>query len=191
VVCRDIARRAGMVTVEASALHTAVRFGDRSVSTRLAQLAATLSCPLAVAVSSHGRGLGEHDGDRLDDAADQFERLGALAMAADAFAHAAREHARAGTRIKELESSTRAHWLTSQWGLCTPATDAIAGPLPITDREREIATLVGAGRTNREIADRLCVSVRTVDGHLYRIFAKLGIENRDQLAALIRIRPAT
>src|SRR4029079_3741255 len=101
------------------------------------------------------------------------------------------EHARAGTRIKELESSTRTHWLARRGGPRTPADNARASPLPTTDREREIANLVAAGLTNREVADRLGLSVRTVDGHLYRIFAKLGIEDRDQLARRIRMRPAT
>jgi hypothetical protein len=40
--------------------------------------------------------------------------------------------------------------------------------------------------SNRQIADRLVVSVRTVEGHLYRLFTKLGINNRDQLIHLIR-----
>jgi DNA-binding CsgD family transcriptional regulator len=45
--------------------------------------------------------------------------------------------------------------------------------------------LVAGGLSNRQIADRLFVSVRTVDGHLYRSFAKLGIERRDQLIHLV------
>ena len=185
------ARCAGMHAAEATALHTAVRFGDRSAAVRLAQLAAQLGSPLPAAMSEHGRGLADHDGERLEAAADQFHRIGAWALAADAAAHASREYARSGNRIKELEASTRAHWLASRCGLRTPATAEIERPLPITDREREIANLVGAGLTNREIADRLGVSPRTVDGHLYRIFTKLGIEDRDQLGGLIRIRPAT
>jgi DNA-binding CsgD family transcriptional regulator len=47
--------------------------------------------------------------------------------------------------------------------------------------------LVVAGRSNREVADRLTVSVRTVEGHLYRIFAKLGIDDRDQLVHLLSL----
>jgi len=47
--------------------------------------------------------------------------------------------------------------------------------------------LVVAGLSNRQIADRLVVSVRTVEGHVYRIFAKLGIEHRDQLVDLVRL----
>jgi DNA-binding CsgD family transcriptional regulator len=184
----QLARHADMVPVEMHALHTAVRFGDRSSSARLRELAKLVGSPLATAVAAHGRGLADHDGDQLDDAADGFEKLGAMAMAADAAAQAAREHARAGTRIKELESSTHAHWRASQCDLRTPATAAIERPLPITDREREIATLVAGGLSNRQISDRLNVSARTVEGHLYRIFTKLGITDRDELAHLLRAR---
>ncbi|MGK2881598.1 MAG: LuxR C-terminal-related transcriptional regulator [Mycobacterium sp.] len=186
-----IARMNGMHAVEMCALHTAVRFGDRSQSARLRQLAAQLDGPLAAAIVAHSCGLSNNDGDRLDGAADRFDEIGAAAMAADASAHAAREHARSGARVKELESTTRAHWLASRNRLRTPAATSIRGPLPITDREREIATLLGEDLTNREIAERLGVSVRTIDGHLYRIFSKLRIEDRDQLARLVRIRPAT
>ncbi|OKH61178.1 hypothetical protein EB73_30865, partial [Mycobacterium sp. SWH-M3] len=96
-----------------------------------------------------------------------------------------------GRRGSELESATRAHWLASQSGAVTPALRCATDPLPLTEREREIANLVGVGLSNREVAGRLCLSVRTVDGHLYRIFAKLGIDDRDQLARLVRFRPAT
>jgi DNA-binding CsgD family transcriptional regulator len=184
----QLARHADMVPVEMHALHTAVRFGDRSQSARLRELAKLVGSPLATAVAAHSRGLADHDGDQLDDAADGFEKLGAMAMAADAAAQAAREHARAGTRIKELESSTHAHWRASQCDLRSPATAAIERPLPITDREREFATLVAAGLSNRQISDRLNVSARTVEGHLYRIFTKLGITDRDELAHLLRAR---
>jgi ATP/maltotriose-dependent transcriptional regulator MalT len=185
------ARRSGMSAIEMGALHTAVRFGDRSGCARLRQLAAELDNPLAAASAAHGRGLADHDGDRLDDSAEKFHQLGAAAMAADAYAHAAREHARAGARLKELESATRAHRLARQCGLRTPALASLAEPLAITDREREIATLVGAGLTNRQIAEQLSLSVRTIDGHLYRIFSKLRIEDRDQLSRLVQVRPTT
>ncbi|MGH3531240.1 MAG: LuxR C-terminal-related transcriptional regulator, partial [Mycobacterium sp.] len=181
----QIARRTGMSAVEIHALHTAVRFGDRSNTARLGELAKKLNTPLADAIAAHARGLATRDPALLDAAADRFAAMPALALAADAAAQAAREHARRGQRGKELESSTRAHWLASQGGVKTPAVDAAAQPLPITDREREVAMLVATGLSNREIADRLSVSVRTVDGHLYRIFAKLGIERREQLVRLV------
>lgn len=181
-----IAQQAGMYAVEMRALHTAVRFDDRSQADRLAELAEILNTPLARATAQHARGLAEHDGDLLDDAADRFADMGALALAADAAAQAAREHARFGRRGKELESSTHAHRLAGQGGIRTPAVNAAASPLPFTARENEIAKLVTAGLSNRQIADRLVVSVRTVEGHVYRMFAKLGIERREQLIHLVR-----
>jgi DNA-binding CsgD family transcriptional regulator len=181
----QIARQSGMYAVEMRALHTAVRFEDRSQTERLAELATTLNTPLAEAIAEHARGLADHDGDLLDAAANRFADMGAVALAADAAAQAAREHARTGQRGKEIKSSTRAHWLASQHEIRTPAVHSVAQPLPISDREREIVMLVAAGLSNRQIAERLSVSVRTVEGHVYRIFAKLGIERREQLIHLL------
>jgi ATP/maltotriose-dependent transcriptional regulator MalT len=181
----QIARQSGMYAVEMRALHTAVRFDDGSQTERLAELAKTLNTPLAEAIAEHARGLADHDGDLLDSAADRFADMGAVALAADAAAQAAREHARTGERGREVESSSRAHWLASQHEIRTPAVHSAAQPLPITDREREIVILAAAGLSNRQIAERLSVSVRTVEGHVYRIFAKLGIEHREQLIHLV------
>ena len=183
----QIARQSGMCAVEMRALHTAVRFGDRTQAARLAELARMLASQLPDAIAAHARALAEHDGRLLDEVADRFAGIGAMALAADAAAQAAREHARAGERANELESSARARLLAGQCGLHSPATDAATQPLPITDREREIVAMVAAGLSNREIADQLCVSVRTVEGHLYRVFAKLDIQSRDQLARLVGV----
>lgn len=57
------------------------------------------------------------------------------------------------------------------------------GPLPLTDREREIARLVAVGLTNRELAQRIHVSQRTVESHLENIRARLDLRSRAQLAA--------
>ncbi|WP_217697932.1 helix-turn-helix domain-containing protein [Sinomonas mesophila] len=57
--------------------------------------------------------------------------------------------------------------------------------LSLTAREREVAALAARGASNREIADSMGVSVRTVEGHLYQIFTKLGISSRAGLAGLI------
>ncbi|WP_116377036.1 LuxR family transcriptional regulator [Mycobacterium sp. MFM001] len=181
------AQQSGMYAMEMRALHTAVRFGDRSCTARLAELATTLNTPMAQVVATHARGLSEHDGDLLDVAALRFADLGACAFAADAAAQAADEHARKGNHGKQVASSTLAYGLATQCGLRSPAVEAAAHPVPITGREREIAMLVVAGLSNQQIADRLVVSARTVDGHLYRIFAKLGINHRSQLAHLMSL----
>ena len=56
----------------------------------------------------------------------------------------------------------------------------------LSERELEIAELVAAGQRNREIAESLFLSVRTVEGHLRRIFGKLEISSRTQLATMMR-----
>lgn len=53
--------------------------------------------------------------------------------------------------------------------------------LMLTPREREIAYLVYEGLRNNEIADRLCISVYTVENHLKSIFAKLRVNSRTRL----------
>ncbi|MGH3984517.1 MAG: helix-turn-helix domain-containing protein, partial [Pseudonocardiaceae bacterium] len=84
-------------------------------------------------------------------------------------------------------ATARAHRLAQVCeGARTPALVALAAPLPLTRREREIVTLASGGLSNRQIADRLIVSVRTVEGHLYRACAKLGVSDRSELAPLLR-----
>ena len=58
--------------------------------------------------------------------------------------------------------------------------------MPFTDREREIALLIGQGLSNPDIATRLCVSTRTVEGHIYRAMKKTGTASREELAALLQ-----
>ena len=57
-----------------------------------------------------------------------------------------------------------------------------AGADPLTAREREIADLVASGRTNREIAEQLVLSTRTIEAHLRNIYGKLGVRSRVELA---------
>jgi DNA-binding CsgD family transcriptional regulator len=71
-------------------------------------------------------------------------------------------------------------------GLCTPATRSPASPTPLTPRQREVAELVAAGLSNKEIADRLYMSVRTVEGHLLRACQRVGATTRGDLARIMR-----
>ncbi|OMC41247.1 LuxR family transcriptional regulator [Mycobacterium sp. GA-1841] len=183
------AKASGMAAVELTALHTAMRFGDTSGHRQVSRLVRRCPGRLAEAIGAHSLGLACHDPEQLSAAADRFEAIGALALAADAAAHAAGEYVRSGCRGRSWESAARALWLSGQTGALTPALRCVEDRLPLTLREWEIVSLVGAGLHNRQIADRLCLSVRTVDGHLYRIFAKLGVEDRTHLARLARFAP--
>jgi DNA-binding CsgD family transcriptional regulator/tetratricopeptide (TPR) repeat protein len=55
----------------------------------------------------------------------------------------------------------------------------------LTTREREIAGLIGTGKSNREVANALVISERTVETHVASIYQKFGIGNRRELAALL------
>jgi DNA-binding NarL/FixJ family response regulator len=66
----------------------------------------------------------------------------------------------------------------------------------LTNREHEIAELIADGQTNREIAERLYLSIRTVETHVSHTLEKLGVPNRAAIAALtgagaVSHRPAT
>ncbi|MGN6404837.1 LuxR C-terminal-related transcriptional regulator [Sinomonas sp.] len=59
-------------------------------------------------------------------------------------------------------------------------------PAPVlTERERQIAVMAASGASNRDIADAIGVSVRTVEGHLYQVFMKLGVSSRSGLDGLV------
>ncbi|MEU7215642.1 helix-turn-helix transcriptional regulator [Nocardia iowensis] len=183
----DAAARSNQHAIEAMALHAAARFGDHSAAGRLADLAARVDGRLVQVQARHAVALAAHDGPGLDAAATEFERIGALLSAADAAAQAASAHERAGDRRRLLESAASANRLAAACGgASTPALRQAAQPLPLTAREREIANLVAAGLSNRQIADRLTVSVRTVEGHLYRACIKMDVTDRESLGALMR-----
>jgi DNA-binding CsgD family transcriptional regulator/predicted DNA-binding protein (UPF0251 family) len=189
---RELARKgaaaaagSGQHATEVVALHTAVCFGDRTASDRLAALTSLVDGVRAGAAAAHARALADDDGEGLDAASDRLEEIGAVLLAADAAAQAALAHHRRGGRSRAIAAAARAAKLAE---VCenarTPALRQAAQPLPLTAREREIASLAALGLSNRQIAERLTVSVRTVEGHIYRSCIKLDVSSRDDLTAL-------
>ena len=67
-------------------------------------------------------------------------------------------------------------------GVAQPAAAASVDAGPLSRREREVATMVAAGMTNREIAGRLFIAERTAEGHVERIRNKLGMRSRTEVA---------
>ena len=57
-----------------------------------------------------------------------------------------------------------------------------AQPAGLSPTERRIADLVAEGKTNREVADTLFISVKTVEANLSRVYHKLGVRSRTELA---------
>ncbi len=131
-----------------------------------------------------------HDLVRLGHAEPVAERLTELAGTVEgALAPVMARHARAAASPPATPGAAEllANLTASCDGVLTPA---LAVPQPVlTMRERQIARLAAAGVPSKEIADQLYLSARTVDNHLLRVYAKLGISGRAELAAAMRTLP--
>lgn len=175
----DRASSQGRLGVAAVLAHDLVRFGASS------EAASRLTDGVYAA---HARAAG--DAAALDDVANRFADQGARLLAAEAAAEAARAYRADGKLGSANSSSLRAKaWLSSCEDARTPALRLLDVPLDLTVRELEIARLVATGLTSRAVADRLVVSVRTVDNVLHGVYAKLGISGRGELAAVVGTAP--
>jgi DNA-binding CsgD family transcriptional regulator len=180
------AREESQFAPEVMCLQTATQFGDASGAARLQELAALVEGPRAGAAARFAAALRDGDGDALVAVADQYEEMGDRVAAVDAAAHAAITFHRQGLRGSALGCASRAEALAQQCGGArTPALRRAVEPLPLTDREREIVMLLGGGLSSRAVADRLFLSVRTVESHIYKAMAKTGTGSRNELAALL------
>jgi len=183
----DLAKGAGQRAVEMLALHDAARFGDQSSLHRFVEVAGSIDGDLAQASATYATALLASDAAEVYSAAKQFERIGALLPATDAAAQAALLFQAAADRSRAMEAgATAARLAAACGGVRTPALELVSEPLPLSPREREIANFVARGCSNRDIAERLVVSTRTVEGHIYRACIKLDVSDREGLAMVIR-----
>lgn len=135
------------------------------------------------AVVDYCRALLAGEGGGVEAAAQTYRRLGLRPVAADAFAQAAALFRADGDSLAAAAATTAAHRLTRDMGgLASPAQTSIAPP-DLTRREREIVRLASQALSNQQIADRLHLSVRTVEGHILRASAKFGVQDRRALVA--------
>ncbi|HEX6425372.1 MAG TPA: LuxR C-terminal-related transcriptional regulator [Acidimicrobiales bacterium] len=189
----DRAADAGLHTLAMLALVDLARLGAPGDAVdRLAGLVPPPEGRYPGLLEAHVRALVGADPDDLDRSSSAFEAVGALLLAAEAAAAAAAAHRRAGRRSSATAALGRARTLAARCGDArTPALRDLetgAAVATLTDREREVADLAGQGLSNREIADCLYVSVRTVNTHLHRAYAKLGVNDRTQLGLLLATR---
>lgn len=179
------ARNNGQFAAEVLCLQAAAQFGDRSGAARLRELEAIVEGPRVGIAARFATALREGDGAELTAVSQDFDDIGDLVAAVDASAQAALAYRRQDLRGTALTCATRAAALAERCGgVDTPALRQASDPLPLTDREREIVMLIGEGLSNRAVAERLTLSVRTVESHIYRAMLKTGTANRDELAAL-------
>ena len=169
-------------------LHDVARLGDPvAVRGRLEVLAGECEGLLVPAYAAHAGALADRAPTGLVEVADRFESIGATLLAAEASLAAAEASRRGGHPRQATALVARAAALTSACeGARTPGLVTSDATVPLTTREREIATLAADRLSSREIAERLYLSARTVDNHLQRIYSKLGVSGRAQLAEALR-----
>ncbi|MFJ5990648.1 LuxR C-terminal-related transcriptional regulator [Lentzea sp. NPDC092896] len=157
---------------EAVFLHEAVRLGHASDALeRLRELAATTTGLLVPVYAAHAEALVRNDSAALEEVVARFEKAGYLLFAAEAAAESG-NRALFARLVRHCE------------GARTPALARMT-LTQLTRREREVAVLAARGLTNKEIAESLVISVRTVDNHLSNAYAKLGIATRGELALVL------
>ncbi|GAB05135.1 LuxR C-terminal-related transcriptional regulator [Gordonia amarae] len=187
------------------AAHEAVASGAPAVAADCGELATRLCSPDDACVPTALRALArEHnplsrfgltvryadawqnrDGEALLSIARDFETAGNLPTAADAAAQAAQVFEEEHDAEPAAGARTYARRLVRRIGpLRSPAQQRIEADSRLTHRERQIIELVSQGLSNKEIACRLELSVRTIEGHVLRVCAKLGARSRSEAAHL-------
>jgi DNA-binding CsgD family transcriptional regulator len=169
----------------AIAVSAATRFGESArVVDLLESFAAGSTSVFMNLLARFGRAMANEDAAGLEAIAPELHSagLGACAVVGLATAIVAYEstgNATAARRAALTRSAIRATGIAS--GMLMTVSD-----LELSARELEIAELASQRVRSKHIAERLGLSTRTVDNHLARIYRKLGISGRDELAAAIR-----
>jgi DNA-binding NarL/FixJ family response regulator len=198
-------RHPGAVPAISRAIEAASMAGDadsaRAYTDQLADQAASVEAPLVDAFlrSAHGQLALLTDDDGIDDltaATSQLDDLGYAFEAARVRLPLARAQLRTGQRAQARLTAKAAGRTFAEagavgWVAAADVVLARAGAAPtqggeLTGTEQEVARMVAAGRMNREIADLLFVSTSTVEAHLTRIYRKLGLRSRTELATWLQ-----
>jgi len=183
----------GHRVTESWLLHDLMRTSGEDTSARLLELAAACDSPLVSARARHAAAGRARDGAELTAAAGAFESLGAMLLAAEAAGGAAGAFGRAGDRRAATALQRRSTALAAACeGATTPALlhlTTVHAAAPLSGREREVVLLAATGLASRDIAERLYLSVRTVNNHLQHAYAKLGVTGRAGLAQALGSTP--
>ncbi len=149
----------------------------------LERMAARCQSRLVTAYAQHGSAKAARDGAALMEAAEEMAAIGALRYALEAATDAAVAFLSQGRQDSARRAAARARQLhvPDEGGDLPPIDGLDATAVDLTRREAQLVELAREGLSNTEIADRLVLSVRTVETHLYRGMQKLGISNRRDL----------
>ena len=152
-------------------------------SALLAEVAPRCEARLIDAYAAHAAALARRDPHALLTVADEFAAIGARHYAMHAATHAATRFVADGRQDSARRAAARAANLHEPGhGSQPPVIDGIDSvAVALTARESQLVSFARQGLSNAEIADRLVLSVRTVETHLYRAMQKLGVSDRREL----------
>ncbi|MDI3212450.1 LuxR family transcriptional regulator [Arthrobacter sp. AL12] len=169
--------------LEFESLVFCLALGDRAAAARLLDLQPELEGPRPAAICRYAAAVSTGLAADYLEAGTICEEAGLWGFATLAYDAAAAGYRAAGDTLRErMAMSRRKHCLDRADRIAGQEMDAAADPLGVlTRRERDIVALAVRGLSDRQIAAELQVSIRTVEGHLYRSYAKLNVKGRDQL----------
>ena len=187
----ELGEQIGDLIGASSALHGVARLGRAGhVAARLTALAEEIDGDLAPARAAYANAVAAGDSTALDHVSTEFENLGAILYAAEACAEAAVLLRRRGlTRQTAAAEQKAARLLARCEGAATPSILTVTARVRLTPGEVDTAVQAAAGRTNKQIASDMHLSVRTVESHLQRAYEKLGVSGRHELAEALRNQP--
>lgn len=178
----DAAHDSESAMLELNALMMALELGDDSIAGRAAAVAAGVEGPWARGMCLYASALHDGDGQALKEAGEFLHHAGVMGFAKLALAKSAALLNGTGLKDQARKSRQGLRKLAATGVSVSVSGTAGAGDCgALTRREREIAGLAAQGMTDKEIAQKLTLSLRTVEGHLYRAYAKLGISAREEL----------
>lgn len=160
--------------------------GDQSQMKSVAVVAAGMDGRWAAAVAGLARQWLAADADGLMEEAKGLNAAGFVNLAREAYLRAGNLLQGAGDTRKYRQAVSLREKCEDILGLKSHGREAPPTPgIRLTRRERDIAELAAQGLSDKDIAHRLMVSVRTVEGHLYRTYVKLGVRGRDELLPVL------
>lgn len=158
--------------------------GDRTVIAEIADLADAVEGRWAAGWHQLAQAWATEDADLLMETAATLEEAGLVNLAREGYARAGAILDGAGERRRARQAVAHREKCDQELGERFRESPFVASvpSVHLTRRERDIVELAVQGLSDREIAQQLMVSVRTVEGHLYRSYVKLGVRRRDELA---------
>ncbi|HET8877904.1 MAG TPA: LuxR C-terminal-related transcriptional regulator [Arthrobacter sp.] len=177
-----LARAHGLRGIETDIRRLALRDGDRAAAEALAESSADIEGHEGALLRDFARAVAESDTAALTALSDEAVSAGYLLLALEAAQQAARCLENDPHKWKLTVVQRKVHHRMVAAGM-SESINIVHGDhqADLTVREAEILKLVARGASNVEIASALTLSTRTVEGHLYRIFGKLGVSRRSEL----------